>query len=415
MYQLYKEKLESENKEPCSLFVYKRIFGTQFNLSFYTPKKDLCLLCTKYDNSGRLEELKEEYDALIARKHECQMAKEADKERSITDPTYLVVTADIQSTLQISVSGVGVLYYTRKLNVQNYTIHTAKPPNDAYCIIWNEVNGKRGSVEIATAINWWITQIPDTVKEVTMYSDTCAGQNRNQFIAAFLLHLIQRSDNNLEIFEQKFLESGLTHMEVDSMHSAIEKEKRHSAVYSMIDWKSIMTRARSKRHKKSAPAYNVQELLYSDVLDVRSINEAFIKNTIKDENGNRVMWLKIKCLRFVRQRPGIIEFRYSHAGPYLELDVLKSEERQVRTRTKIKQGQDVVNDRDYQVTRHAIIRKLKEFPVPKAYLNAIPISEAKKKDLISVCKKGIIPHELHHWYNSLPTNKAAIDRIGTFL
>ncbi|CAB3246930.1 unnamed protein product [Arctia plantaginis] len=76
-------------------------------------------------------------------------------------------------------------------------------------------------------------------------------------------------------------------MEVDSMHSAIEKEQRHSAVYSMIDWKSIMIRARSKRQRNSAPPYKVHELHCQDMLDVRAINEAFIKNINKDKNGDK--------------------------------------------------------------------------------------------------------------------------------
>lgn len=173
--------------------------------------------------------------------------------------------------MHIPVCGVGILYYTRKLNVQNYTIHTAKPPNEAYCITWNEVNGKRGSVEIASALNWWIRQVPPTIKEICIYSDTCAGQNRNQFITAFLVHLIQRPDLHLDVFEQKYLESGHTHMKVDSMHSAIEKEQRHTPVYSMIDWKSIMLRARSKRHRDTAPPYIVKELAYDEMLDVKAL------------------------------------------------------------------------------------------------------------------------------------------------
>ncbi|CAB3245065.1 unnamed protein product [Arctia plantaginis] len=363
MYELYKNSLESEGETPCSLFVYKRIFGTKYNLSFFKPKKDLCIICTRYESSGRLENLKEEYDDHIFRKNECQAAKQADKERSINDSTYLVVTADMQSTLQIPVSDVGVLYYTRKLNVQNYTIYTAKPPNDAYCILWNEINGKRGSVEIATAIDW-VTQIPSTIKEITIYSDTCAGQNRNQFIAAYLLHLVQRADNNLEVFEQKYLESGHTHMEVDSMHSAIEKEQRHSAVYSMIDWKSIMIRARSKRQRNSAPPYNVHELHHQDMLDVRAINEAFIKNINKDKNGDKVMWLKIKCLRFDRKHPGIIQFRYSHEGPYLELDALSQEDLQIRTRKRNKTTQELNANSD-GTNRDVLVTHLKEFTIPR--------------------------------------------------
>ncbi|KAF9405768.1 hypothetical protein HW555_013628, partial [Spodoptera exigua] len=103
-------------------------------------------------------------EAIKYKNEYAQDAKEFDKQRSMKDDTYLVVTADMQSTLHIPVSGVGILYYTRKLNVQNYTIHTAKPPNEAFCITWNEINGKRGSIEIASAMNWWIHQIPTMIR-----------------------------------------------------------------------------------------------------------------------------------------------------------------------------------------------------------------------------------------------------------
>lgn len=56
-------------------------------------------------------------------------------------------------------------------------------------------------------------------------------------------------------------------------------------------------------------------------------------------------------------------------------------------------------------------QELKKYKIPKAYSSPLPISEAKKKDLINLCKKGIIPQELHLWYESLPTSNEVIDRI----
>lgn len=52
-----------------------------------------------------------------------------------------------------------------------------------------------------------------------------------------------------------------------------------------------------------------------------------------------------------------------------------------------------------------------KYVIPKAYSSPIPISEAKKKDLLNLCTKGIIPQELHSWYETLPTSKDIIDRL----
>lgn len=52
------------------------------------------------------------------------------------------------------------MYYSRKLNLYNLSIYEFKPPqNDARCMIWTEINGKRGSVEIASAIHLWIKNL----------------------------------------------------------------------------------------------------------------------------------------------------------------------------------------------------------------------------------------------------------------
>ena len=77
------------------------------------------------------------------------------------------------------------LYYSRKICVYNLTIYESRLPNDGYCNVWTEMNGKRGSSEIGSALWFWLKQIPKTVKELSLFSDCCGGQNRNQHIAAF--------------------------------------------------------------------------------------------------------------------------------------------------------------------------------------------------------------------------------------
>lgn len=61
------------------------------------------------------------------------------------------VIADMQYTFHNSESGVSILYYTKKINVHNFTFHV----HETFCINWNEIHGRRGSTEFATAMNWW--------------------------------------------------------------------------------------------------------------------------------------------------------------------------------------------------------------------------------------------------------------------
>lgn len=86
-------------------------------------------------------------------------------------------------------------------------------------------------------------------------------------------------------------------MEVDSMHSAIEKAKKNCEIYTMNDLLNVFKLARSKRvkNKRSAP-YSIEELRFSDFLDLKSLASVFLKNRNKHNLGNQVSWLKLKVM-----------------------------------------------------------------------------------------------------------------------
>lgn len=56
-----------------------------------------------------------------------------------------------------------------------------------YCYTWNELHGRRGSSEIGSILLKWISTLSEEVTEISMFSDTCGGQNRNQNVAAAML------------------------------------------------------------------------------------------------------------------------------------------------------------------------------------------------------------------------------------
>ncbi|KAF6212492.1 hypothetical protein GE061_013015 [Apolygus lucorum] len=41
--------------------------------------------------------------------------------------------------------------------------------------------------------------------------------------------------------------------------------------------------------------------------------------------------------------------------------------------------------------------------LPPLYHKQLPISEAKKRDLITLCRKNVIPKNLQQWFHDLPT------------
>ncbi|ESO84982.1 hypothetical protein LOTGIDRAFT_168241 [Lottia gigantea] len=107
---------------------------------------------------------------------------------------------------------------------------------------------------------------------------------------------------------------------------------------------------------------------------------SIMKNRKRDQDGNIVNWLLIKCLRYQKDLPGIIQYRYRYTDQYRCINIFN------RGRPPI-------------------------LVLQKAFKSLIPICKAKKNDLVKLCTQGVIPNELHLWYKSLPTSNQAKDSV----
>lgn len=386
MYRLYKEWCESKNINIVSIHQYRKIFCTEFNYSFFVPKKDQCMLCSKYNlakKENRLgEDLEECYNAHMERKTVCQEAKSKDKQRAELDSNFQTFTFDLQKVMQLPTSAVSQFYYSRKISVYNLTFFESKN-KEGSCFFWNEINGKRGSNEIGSIIMKFISMLPPGIKEISLFSDTCSGQNRNQQVVAALLYTVVKS-SHLEVIEHKFLESGHSYMECDSMHSTIERKMKNQEIFIMNDYKRIFEGARTG---KSTTPYKCFELKYTDFLDLGNLSSKIIKNKKTDTGGNKVNWLKIKCFKFLKTEPHKIFYKYSHKDDYNALDINSSSNR----------GRPRSYDNCFP-------------PLVPAYSAQLQVNKAKKKDLIQLCDKGIIPEEVQQWYRNIPSLETSDER-----
>ena len=130
----------------------------------------------------------------------------------------------------------------RKLCTYNCTTFDLVTRN-GQCFLWNETQGKQGSNEIATCLYLYLQK--SEAKEVVMFSDTCGGQNRNQFIASMILYLVS-SHKTIESIDYIFIVQGHSHMEVDSMHAAIEWKSVGLQIYDPYGWEVVASIARKK-------------------------------------------------------------------------------------------------------------------------------------------------------------------------
>ena len=268
---------------------YRDIFASNFNLSFHKPPKDQCLSCTKHTENQKqgteTGEEKRSYQEHINMKNKAREEKTRDKNLAKKDPTTHVVTLDLQAVLPTPCGMVSQLYYTRKLSVYNFTLYSLGGGN-ASCFIWDETQGMRGSCEIATCIFLYLKSLPVTVTDVDIFSDCCGGQNRNQYLAAAFMYAVENIPN-LSTVTHKYLQTGHTQVECDSMHSAITFAKKNSPTCTPSGRDIILRMARRKN------PCTVKPIRHCDIVDFRLLASSVIPNTKGDKQGHRVNWLRL--------------------------------------------------------------------------------------------------------------------------
>ena len=380
MHRLYIAECKMTGDPEVSRAFYRELFVSEYNIAFHKPKKDQCLTCNDFYNhraDGTLTEEKEtNFKEHHQRKVESREEKQKDKELATKDPSVHAATFDMEAILPTPCSNVSLNYYKRKLAVYNLSIFSLGD-KDGSCYMWDETEGNKGSSEIGTCLYQHLKSLPASVTKVILYSDTCSGQNRNKNVAAALRFAVD-SIPNIESIDQKFLESGHTHMECDSMHSAIERAKKFTTINVPDEWNLVVQMAR-----KGKP-YTVIPLTHESVLDFKEYAKSKLRNTRTDLQGNRVNWLKIKWIRYEKSDPDALYFKYTMSEPFKVLRIRGSSTR------KEKQVQTL------------------DMPA-KRYKTRLPVAEAKKKDLLDLCKMGVIRQAYHDYYKSLPSSLSKPD------
>ena len=78
------------------------------------------------------------------------------------------------------------------------------------CFMWHEGVANRGPCEIGS-ISQFLKNLPDTIEHVIAYSDSCSGQNKNNYVLSMFLTELQNHPH-IKTIDHKFLVPGHTHM-----------------------------------------------------------------------------------------------------------------------------------------------------------------------------------------------------------
>lgn len=166
MYELYKEMCEDKNKPPVKEYTYRKIFNTQFNLSFHKPSSDTCCICDKLQHEIEAGNLQSKVDKEIHLR-KAEAARHAKEEAKNLNPlTHIPICFDLQKTLPTPMVTCSKVYYLRQLWTYNFGIHNLCT-GEAHMYIWHEAEGSKGSQEVASCILKFLTSVttvPDKTK-----------------------------------------------------------------------------------------------------------------------------------------------------------------------------------------------------------------------------------------------------------
>nr|CAI5846434.1 unnamed protein product [Callosobruchus analis] len=216
-----------------------KFLTASFNISFFLPKKNQCLLCTVYkDNDQNAKSnLQDKFEKRSANKEAVRSLKDNNKRLAIdTKPYAQRACFDLQKVLVTPQSEVSTFFYKSKIATYNYTLYDMGN-NEGFCYVWYEEIAKRDPNEIHL-----------------LYVRLCGCQASNH--------------NNTSFF------GGHTQNESDIMHVVIETaKKRQSAVFTPSQWITL-----TKLAKVTGKPYSVKEMSQDDFQFFQNGEETKLEN-----------------------------------------------------------------------------------------------------------------------------------------
>ena len=368
---------------------YHNVFQTRFNLKFQKPKKDKCDACTEFTNTPadkRTSEYVDSHNHHLVCKDIVREIKKGVKVLSARDPLTSGCAFDLQKVMQCPHGNTSSFYYSRRLKNHNFTI-TDIETMTSECFIWNEEQANKGSCEIATCCQLFLVKKRAAgISKCHLFADRCGGQNCNRMVV-IALH-VSFVELDFEILTLHFLVTGHSQNENDSAHSTIEMKAKNVNVYTTEMWEGVITCAFQKNDVAVRP------IQYTDIINFKS-KDAFpaynlvlsdkIKVASNDGTLEKIYWSRIMNIMFRKNQPDTMYFKY---------DVTQKEYLQVKLiSTRPTRSSETTNP----------IASRRKYQTPPG------ICAAKKRDLLTLCEKRLVPEKYHSFYQNLVVNKAKAD------
>lgn len=388
LYDEYCIYCETTNFEKVSKYMFYDIFRRRINLKFKRPLQDTCNTCDQLTNQIKHKILTTKTKIQLLEKKashlhlvECIQKEYKDfiEHSKLVRNEEVVLIFDLEKVLDTPKLSSNIVYYKRQLCTYNFCIHDATK-NRSFMYVWNESVASRGAQEISSCLLYHFKNfVPNECKKIILYSDGCAGQNKNIKMSLMLTHFLQNHATITSVV-QNFFVSGHSYNVCDRKFGLIEKcGRRVSNIYTPDLWFDIINTA-----KTTAPPFVVTKMNSADFFSSENLEKSITnrKKTISNETFN---WHHLSRIEYKKETPLVL---------YIEVfsDTVLYHNEQTENQTYepkiVKIHKRGIDPNDF-----------KDIELKLLYPDGRMISEEKKKDLLQLL--DYIPQPHHSFYANL--------------
>lgn len=376
MYELYLELHEPQsvadknNKPKVTYDFYFRYFKQNFNYSFGSPRSDTCKKCDIIHNKLKDPTIDVDEKTELQTEKTLHEIKAGNFFKELKEKTRLckdndeveVLTFDYEQNLPLPKIPSGEAFYKRQLWTYNFCIHSGKT-NQAHFYIYDETTARKSPNEVISFLFHYIKNIlPENVKELYLFSDNAAAQNKNATIVQFL-HLLVKT-TSLQKIEHRFPEPGHSFLPCDRCFGVIEKFlRKKDYVFSPTQYCQYIQEA----SKNFVPIMVHQNI----ILNFSGHFENHFKKVIMSADKKRFKISQYRIFEYNKDHPHTIAVSVSTGIPVFE---------------------------SYQILRDLEDDISVEPNIP-VYNSSLPVKKLKYKDVMQLATNYVPPNEMEYYQN----------------
>lgn len=249
VHRLWRGYNEHNPLNTVSYRYFSRLFEKDFkNLSFHRPRSDTCKICDELDCliEAKTSDSHRAKIELLAhhKKYKTALKNMKDDIDASVLPAceFSVISIDLEQVLFVPTLSHSDMFYKRQLACYNFCVHVSDC-NKGYMCMWDESVMKRGGSEIASCVLNVLNKGILYRNKLVIWSDNCAGQNKNRMMILLMIFLV-RTTKMFEEITHKFLSPGHSFLSCDRDFAVIEQRKRKTKAFVPSDLHKIVESAR---------------------------------------------------------------------------------------------------------------------------------------------------------------------------